>query len=241
MCVCVYMIEIASFYSGSSVVGPFGLASSLRQTTLHISRTSAFSPSSIWSMALPVRWPNLSRSSCSLTSKTCRARTTASGRPDMGSTKPSFNADGDDDDDVDDVVVAVVVVVCVSFWLWWFVAGVVTFVVVCCCGCCCCCSGWCCFCCSNCCCSWWCVGRCDGGWLTKFDVVALVAVFVLLVKRSSSNCWMRRSKDLTYCNVWSCSVERKCRSYQIKRKRKKENPHITLMDYILGIRDYSLW
>lgn len=90
-----------------SIPDPLGLSSNLRQTTLHISRTSAFSPSSIWSednappsvFALPptpfvdkISVPTpftvlaplvvvLSLSSCSRTSKICSARTTASGRP----------------------------------------------------------------------------------------------------------------------------------------------------------------
>lgn len=95
------------FYIGSNP-DPFGLSSSLRHTTLHISRTNAFSPSSMCSVVkapiTPVFAPPptpfvtklsvptpfavavpvvvvLSLSSCSRTSKICSARTTASGRP----------------------------------------------------------------------------------------------------------------------------------------------------------------
>ena len=53
------------------------VSSSFRHTTLHSSRISAFSPSSIWLAEAPAR----SLSSCSRTSNTWRALTTASGRP----------------------------------------------------------------------------------------------------------------------------------------------------------------
>lgn len=96
-----------------SIPDPLGLSSSLRHTTLHISRTSAFSPSSMCSVvnastpafalpptpfvvklsvptplddATPPTVVVLSLSSCSRTSRIWSARTTASGRPtDVGS------------------------------------------------------------------------------------------------------------------------------------------------------------
>lgn len=64
-----------------SMLGPFGFSSNLRQTTLHISRSKAFSPSSICSGDIE-ELPARSRSSCSRTSRICKARTTASGRPE---------------------------------------------------------------------------------------------------------------------------------------------------------------
>lgn len=64
-------------YSGS-MRGSFGCSSNFFHTTLHISRTRAFSPSSNENGVLCDR----SFSSCSRTSSICKARITASGRPD---------------------------------------------------------------------------------------------------------------------------------------------------------------
>lgn len=63
------------------MLGPLGFSSNLRQTTLHISRSNAFSPSSICSGDID-ELPARSRSNCSRTSSICNARTTASGRPE---------------------------------------------------------------------------------------------------------------------------------------------------------------
>lgn len=74
-------------YKGSRVTGPLEHPSNLRHTTLHISLTRAFSPASICSISPdpPFNTCRRSRSNCSRTSSTCSARTTASGRPDIGS------------------------------------------------------------------------------------------------------------------------------------------------------------
>lgn len=75
LCAIPFVIQIGS------MLGPLGFSSNLRQTTLHISRSNAFSPSSICSGEID-ELPARSRSNCSRTSRIWSARTTASGRPE---------------------------------------------------------------------------------------------------------------------------------------------------------------